>query len=188
MKVPQYAIYPVLSLVDRWQWKLPISLGSAWIWQFLEPASEILSTLFTMDPRLAVMALALYVVDWITGIGRVLYVHGPGGLQSDEFRRAGWKFMEYVGVIVVALSLANGTSHTWASPIFAWMREAAPIYVALTEGFSVWENVTRSEKGASRIMVNLQNILAGNWEELDKGEWGDENGDETLDRSRPNHD
>jgi hypothetical protein len=188
MKVPSYVFTPILGLIDRWPFKLPISVSFAVLWEALNNGGEIVETLFQVDPILAGMAVAAYLGDWITGLGRALWDHGLAGVRSNEFRHAGWKLIEYCGVVGVCVLLTNGTAHTWAAPGFSWLNEAGFIYVAVTEGFSIWENVTRRKRGAGRVMMDLSDLMSGDWEKILERRRDRKNGgttDESLERSRP---
>lgn len=169
MLVPRYAVNPILGLLDKWHFKLPLSFGGGVLCQHITSPVEVannLPGLFHFNPTLMAMAVAFLSVDTITGIGRVLYEEGVEGIRSSRLRLAGWKLIEYAGVLFIGLVLTNGTKGTWSASLFSWMDVAGFLYVSLTESLSIVENITRRDRGAARILHDTKDMALGDWEKL----------------------
>lgn len=149
------------GLVYGWQIKLCIALGGGILLELAERVAAFYGRMLTVDSTLVGICLGLFFMDTASGIMRAIKKRN---FQTGAFRRSGWKLIEYTFIGTAAALLANGTSHTFLAPVFAFWDEGWMIYVAVTEFVSVLENITGSkEEAVKRIRAILMylNIKEG---------------------------
>jgi hypothetical protein len=154
-------VRPCLSLLEYWQVKLPLALIAAWAWWAAERLIGLYDQLLSTDPLLLLMAISIFLLDWITGVASALRNGDP--IRSWKFRQGAWKFLEYAAVVSVSVMLANGAVGTIMEPIFGMVDDAALFYIAGTEALSVVENVKGSRAAALRWLRKVRKVASGQW-------------------------
>lgn len=160
-RLPEYVLRPLWSLANAWDVKAVVSLVFALIWEVVNGVTAVYDELLDVDGTLVLMALTLYVMDWLTGLYRSM--RDGEAITSRRFRGAGWKFIEYAMIVSAAMLLANGAMDTAFESVLQPLDDAALFYVGVTEFISVLENATGSKDRAIKIIDRLRALMRGEW-------------------------
>jgi phage-related holin len=143
------------GLLAGWQVKLPLAVASAVVLQAAEHVAGYYGRLLDGDGLLVAACVGLFFLDTLSGI----FASWKKGdkITSKGFRRSGWKAIEYSMVGLATTIVANASAHTFLALALTWWDEAWLMYVVITEGFSVLENMTGSRDGA---LLRIRQITA----------------------------
>ena len=115
--------YPLQSLGDNWLIKTIVaSLGA----------------LISSDPQLIVLVIFLVILDTITGM--IAAAKRKDKITSKRLSMMTVKLIEYY--LLAAASLAVGNSFA----LLSWLPSTVFLYIALTELFSIFENVSQTNE------------------------------------------
>ena len=115
--------YPLQSLGDNWLIKTIIAS---------------LAALVSSDPQLIVLVIFLVFLDTITGM--IAAAKRKERITSKRLTMTTVKLIEYY--LLAAASLAVGNSFG----ILSWLPSTMFLYIALTELFSIFENVSQTNE------------------------------------------
>lgn len=152
-------LFPI-DLLHDWAIRLPVALGLTGLWaalsRLLGGLGDIYADLFRADTVLVVMVLTLMLLDAVTGIAAARKRRER--IRSRVFRRTGYKLIEYAAVGAVGVLIANGFGGSPLGGLTQQVDDVVLFYLAVTEAFSVFENVTGSREGAVRLVRRIRNV------------------------------
>lgn len=136
----QMYLSPIQSVLENFQGKLLFAMLVAPLTELLpDPAGD---ALLTIPPGLLIIVLGLWVLDFISGITKVVRNDGVAGIKSYRLRQTVIKLIEY-GIFILALDLFSSTAN-YAGMIGVALQqidEVGCIILAGTEFKSIDENL-----------------------------------------------
>lgn len=98
---------PIRSILDNFAPKLVLGVLLAPFMNWLPPAAE--GAFFTIPPGLLMIVLGLWLLDFASGITKVLRDDDVTGIKSYRLRQTVIKLIEY-GIFILALDLFSSTA------------------------------------------------------------------------------
>lgn len=150
---------PLLGLAQHWELKLGLASVGAAALQAAEYVAGLYGRMLETDPLLVFLIANLLLVDLVTGVAAAR--KRKEKLHSKGLRRTGWKTIEYSAIGFVGVSLANGFADSALHALTDGLDDAALLYVAITEAFSIAENITGSRDGARKLIRRITDLATG---------------------------
>jgi hypothetical protein len=147
---------PLIGLAHGWELKLPLAAAVAVLVEGLTHIGALYGELLDADPLLILLIASLLVTDVVTGIAAARKRREPIG--SRGLRRTGYKVIEYAALGFVAVSISNAFAAGPLHLITDGFDDAALLYIAFTEAFSVVENIAGTREKAVRILRSIQRV------------------------------
>lgn len=164
--MPHRLYVPFAGLVQGWEGKLLASAVGALALEAAAYVGGLYGRMLEADPLLVFLVANFLVVDAVTGVAAAR--RRAETVSSRAMRRTGWKALEYAAVAFVGISIANGFAAGPLHVLTDGFDDAALIYVAITEAFSIAENVTGSREGARRLIRRIRDLATGRTEMVEE--------------------
>lgn len=149
---------PLAGLLEGWQLKLPLAAGLGIAMEALRRIGALYAELLSAPTALVAACVLLLLLDMVTGMAAA--VRRGERIASRALRRTSWKVIEYAAVGLVGVTLSNAFSEGPFALLTAGLGDASLLYIALTEGLSVLENVTGSRSAALALLQRLRAVWA----------------------------
>lgn len=164
--MPDRLYQPLFGLAQYWEAKLVLASVGAAALQALEYVAALYGRMLDGDPLLVFLIVNLLVVDLVTGVAAARKRREK--LHSKGLRRTGWKVIEYSAIGFVGVSLANGFADSSLHLLTDGLDDAALLYVAVTEAFSIAENIAGSRDGARKLIRRITDLATGRTRKIEE--------------------
>lgn len=115
--------YPLQNLADNW---------------LIKTAIASLAALVSSDPQLIVLVIFLVALDTVTGM--IASTKRKEKITSKRLSMMTVKLIEYYLLAAASLAVANSFD------LLSWLSSTVFLYIALTELFSIFENVSQTNE------------------------------------------
>lgn len=149
---------PIRSIFENFTPKLVLGVALAPFTNWLPPAAG--GAFFTIPPGLVVIVLGLWLLDFVSGIVKVLRDDGVTGIKSYRLRQTVVKLIEY-GIFIFALDLFSSTAE-YAGVIGVALEQVdnvGCIILAGTEFKSIDENLRWNLLAKMRGYIAFKGLL-----------------------------
>ena len=147
---------PIDGLLAAWEPKAAAAAGLALVLQFLDHVAGLYGQLFDTDPLLVTAIATLLMLDLVSGIAAAAKRQEPIG--SKGLRQTGYKIVEYTLLGGAGVLLANAFAVNPLHYITDGLDDAVLLFIALTEAFSIVENITGSRAGAQHLVRKILRV------------------------------